>query len=176
MAEAWVETDYAVTWLRMDARPSQPRPPAPASAGLSLQRVTDAPAGYMRHLYDAVGAAYHWTDMHGWSDAEVEAFAGDPAMGLYVLGLTGWPAGFFMLDRRGGAACDLAYFGLVPQAVGRGLGGYLLGTAVHMGWDDGCAALTVNTCTLDHPRALPLYQSWGFTPERRETRRARLPR
>jgi hypothetical protein len=34
--------------------------------------------------------------------------------------------------------------------------------------------MTVNTCTLDHPRALPAYQSWGFHPVRREERRRRV--
>jgi hypothetical protein len=27
----------------------------------------------------------------------------------------------------------------------------------------------VNTCTFDHPRALPLYQKLGFVPYRQET-------
>jgi ribosomal protein S18 acetylase RimI-like enzyme len=30
--------------------------------------------------------------------------------------------------------------------------------------------MTVNTCTLDHPRALALYQRLGFTPIAREER------
>jgi hypothetical protein len=34
----------------------------------------------------------------------------------------GWPQGFFMLDRREAGICDLAYFGLVPEAVGAGWG------------------------------------------------------
>jgi len=35
--------------------------------------------------------------------------------------------------------------------------------------------LTVNTCTLDHPRALPLYQRLGFTAYNREERFGELP-
>jgi GNAT superfamily N-acetyltransferase len=67
---------------------------------------------------------------------------------------------------------DLAYFGLVPEAVGQGLGRFLLETAVHLAWDrPGATRVTVNTCSLDHPRALPLYQRAGFEPVRRETRR-----
>jgi GNAT superfamily N-acetyltransferase len=83
----------------------------------------------------------------------------------------GWPHGFFVLDSREAGRCDLAYFGLVPQAIGRGLGTFLLQTAVHMAWDrPATGRLTVNTNSLDHPRALPLYQKAGFEPVRRETR------
>ena len=36
--------------------------------------------------------------------------------------------------------------------------------------------VTVNTNSLDHPRALPLYQKAGFVPVRRETHRRVLSR
>ena len=69
---------------------------------------------------------------------------------------------------------DIAYFGMTPEAQGRGLGDWLLGTAIHMAWDAAPRMLTVNTCSLDHPRALPLYQKWGFEPVRREQRRRKV--
>ena len=50
----------------------------------------------------------------------------------------------------------------------RGLGGWLLQSAIELAWDKGPKKLTVNTCTLDHPKALPLYQKMGFQPTRRE--------
>ena len=54
-----------------------------------------------------------------------------------------------------------------------GLGSWMLRTAVHMGWDrEGTERMTVETCSLDHPRALGLYQRAGFTPvgQQRKTR------
>ena len=46
-----------------------------------------------------------------------------------------------------------------------------------MAWDrPGAARVTVNTNSLDHPRALPLYQKAGFVPVRRETRSRVLTR
>ena len=93
---------------------------------------------------------------------------------LYTLIRDGWPHGFFILDCRAPEVCDLAYLGLVPEAIGRGLGTFLLHTALHMAWDrPGTARVSVNTNTLDHPRALPLYQKAGFAPVRRETARCR---
>ena len=81
----------------------------------------------------------------------------------------GVPRGFFMLDASEPWVTDLTYFGLVPGSVGRGLGTYLLRTAILTAWNrEGLEKLTVNTCTLDHPRALQHYQKNGFAPVRRE--------
>jgi GNAT superfamily N-acetyltransferase len=89
----------------------------------------------------------------------------------------GWPGGFFVLDTREPGTCDLAYFGLVPDAIGRGLSRWFLASAVHMGWDrPGVGRMTVNTNTLDHPRALALYQQTGFAPIRREDEARKLTR
>jgi hypothetical protein len=42
-------------------------------------------------------------------------------------------------------------------------------------WTHGIPKFKVNTCTLDHPRALPLYQRLGFVPYAREDRYIELP-
>ncbi len=56
------------------------------------------------------------------------------------------------------------YFGLAPDYTGLGLGAFFLGEAIAIAWDKGPRRLHVQTCTLDHPRALPLYQRFGFQP------------
>lgn len=161
--------DYTVTWLEMTARPALSRREAPA--GISLARAENPPVHFFRYLYDAVGSAYAWTDLHAWSDAQIAAFAQDEAVHLNIAYAGGCPAGFVMLDFREAEVADVAYFGLIPEFVGRGLGSWLLLEGVHDAWDAGIEKLTVNTCTLDHPSALPLYQKTGFDPVRRENRR-----
>ena len=162
--------EYVVTYLEMDGRPAYPRPHLPPGPPAALIAAEDPPAWYFRALYDAVGREHEWTDHHARPDAEIEDFLRDPAVALYSFVRAGWPHGFFVLDGRERGRCNLAYFGLVPQALGRGLGTFLLQTAVHMAWDrPGTARLTVNTNSLDHPRALPLYQKAGFVPVRRVT-------
>lgn len=159
--------DYTITYLEMADRPSYPRPSLPMGRKLALLRAETPPVWYFLSLYDAVGAAHEWTDMHTRPQAELEAFVQDPQVHLYTLICDGWPAGFFQCDFRTAGVGALAYFGLVPEAVGKGLGTYLLKTAIHTLWDGpGVARLTVETCTLDHPRALPLYQKMGFVPSR----------
>ena len=165
------EVDCVITHLEMTARPGAPRPHLPLGPASALIGAERPPVRYFLWLYDAVGHAYEWTDMLDMPEDEVAAFLHDPAVTLYTLVRDGWPHGFFVLDCRLPEACDLAYFGLLPEAIGRGLGSFLLLTAVHMAWDrPGTARLTVNTNSLDHPRALPLYQKAGFEPVRRETK------
>ncbi len=168
--------DYVVTFLAMETRPDYPRPSLPHGAPAALIVAEAPPAWYFLALYDAVGRDYHWTDLHARPRAEIGAWLADPAVTLCTLLRDGWPHGFFVLDAREAGVCNLAYFGLVPQAIGQGLGRFLLETAVLAAWDrDGVARVTVNTCSLDHPRALPLYQRAGFSPVRRETRRRQFP-
>lgn len=171
------EVDVVVTYLEMADRPGFPRPhlaPGPAAALIGGDR---PPVWYFLTLYGAVGRDHEWTDMHVMAEADVAAFLHDPDVTLYTFMRDGWPHGFFVLDSRTPEVCNLAYFGLVPEAIGRGLGTFLVQTAVHMAWDrPGTRLVTVNTNSLDHPRALPLYQRAGFEPVRRDTVRRTLSR
>lgn len=164
-----MKLDYTITWLETTTRPDTPRrsPPDPT---LSIHRAHHPTVHFFRYLYDAVGAPYEWTDMHAWSDAEIAAFVQNEAVHLNVAYRRGCPVGFIMLDYRAHPVADIAYFGLIPEAVGAGLGGWLLREGVHDAWDAGIDTLTVNTCTLDHPGALPLYRKLGFEPIRQEKR------
>jgi GNAT superfamily N-acetyltransferase len=74
----------------------------------------------------------------------------------------GEPAGFYELDHGHAPLVNLSYFGLLPWALGKGLGYALLHHAIFTAWQGRCTALTVNTCTADHPRALPNYLKAGF--------------
>ncbi len=180
---------YVVTYLEMAAPPARPAPPAPAgprTGNLALMKAEKPSAGYFLYLYRAVGARWQWSDWLARPRAEAEAFAGDPQVETFVLYREGAPAGFFMLDFRGRAgeagagegaerpeSCELAYLGLVESAQGLGLGGWLLGTALARAWERPIRRLIVETCTLDHPGALALYQKAGFVPTGRaeKTRR-----
>ncbi len=169
--------EYLITYLEMDARPSYPRPPLPTGKPMALIHAETPPVWYFLNLYDAVGRDHEWTDMHAEPKEVLREYVQDDRMELFTLIRTGWPAGFFMLDRREAGRCDLAYFGLVPEAIGHGFGKYLLHTAIHTGWDHSdTERMTVQTCTLDHPRALQIYQKSGFTPYNQERKTRVLSR
>ena len=100
---------------------------------------------------------------------------GLPAIEIYVLYIDGVPAGFAELARSG-AETELAYFGLLPAFIGRGIGGWLLRWSIARAWSTGPPRLWVHTCTLDHPRALGVYQQAGFAIYHRQERRDDDPR
>ena len=175
--KAGTKIDYSVTWLEMDACPEFDWPHLPVGSTAALLRSEGAPVWWFLTLYDAVGRDYAWEDLHQREHSELEDWLNGDAMALYTLLDHGWPQGFFLLEDAGDGVIDLAYFGLVPEAVGKGLGVWLLKTAILTVWDrPGTKKLTVNTCTLDHPRALATYQKHGFTPVRREDRTRVLTR
>ncbi len=59
---------------------------------------------------------------------------------------------------------EIAYFGLLPEFIGRGLGGDLLTSAIENAWAWSPAPFRVwvHTCNRDHPGALANYQARGF--------------
>ena len=163
--------EYRITFLEMTARPGYGYPPQPTGAPASLLRAEEPPLWYFMALYDAVGRDYAWDDLHSVDPAQTSAWLDDPAVTLWTLLRSGWPQGFFILDARDARVTNLAYFGLVPQAVGKGLGTFMLRTAILTAWErPGLEKLTLDTCSLDHPRALAAYQKNGFEVVGQETR------
>ena len=92
----------------------------------------------------------------------------DAKLSLYVLYIAGVPGGMAELDFREPGTGQLAYFGLMPEFTGRGFGPYLLRWALDTAWQYGPRRLIVDSCTLDHPAALAMYQRAGFVPYKQE--------
>ena len=149
-----------VTFLRMERAPDAPPPPLPD--GAVIQRVAAPTVAFYRYLYNTVGAEYVWWLRRTMADADLAALLRYPGVSVHVLYVGGAPAGFFELDGRPAPEMNLSYFGLLPHAVGMGIGGLFLRHAVAEMWGRAPRALTVNTCTADHPRALPTYLRTGF--------------
>jgi GNAT superfamily N-acetyltransferase len=159
-----------VTFLRMDQRPStEPSPGLSLPEGVAVVRLDRCTVGFYRYLYETVGGDYVWWLRRTLSSAALDSILRDPGVSVHVLYAGGEPAGFFELDRRGSPVINLSYFGLMPHAVGRGYGTAFLDSAVRTAWAaaPGVRAVTVNTCTADHPRALPGYLKAGFRVMRR---------
>ena len=59
---------------------------------------------------------------------------------------------------------EIAYFGLLPEFIGRGFGGGLLTSAIETAWTwaPTPSRVWVHTCNRDHPSALANYQARGF--------------
>lgn len=156
-----------VTFLRLDRRSDRGSEAATAlPPGCELVSLRAPSVTFYRYLYDTVGAAHCWWLRRAMPDAVMAGILNDPAVGITVLYDGGEPVGFYELDARGRPDVNLSYFGLVPHAIGKGLGRALLRAAIDDGLAGSDRGLTVNTCTADHPRALPNYLRAGFRPMR----------
>lgn len=162
--EPVAKVGVTVTFLRMDRRPADTAPKLPDGTG--LVRLDACSVAFYRYLYNTVGADYVWWLRRTLPDRELADLLADPGVSIHVLYKGGEPAGFFELDRRPWSSVNLSYFGLMPQAVGIGAGAAFLRQAVDLAWAHGPKAVTVNTCSADHPRALPTYLRAGFRPIR----------
>ena len=140
-----------------------------------IERMEECPGSFFRYLYAEVGRAYHWTDRLSWSDEQVRAHLADTDVSLWLLSSRAAPAGYFELRRHQDESVEVAYFGLLPEFVGRGWGGHLLTVAVREAWALQPERVWLHTCTLDHPAALPNYRKRGFRPVREEIYTAQLP-
>lgn len=153
-------TIVTVSFLRMDRMPPVTWSALPAGAVIEAALRMDV-AEY-RALYDEVGQDWLWWLRRMMPDDMLAKLLADPAIAVHVLRLDGVVAGFYELDATPWPDVNLSYFGLLPSAIGRGLGFSLLGSAIERVFAGPVRGMTVNTCTADHPRALPNYQRAGF--------------
>jgi hypothetical protein len=155
--------EVTTTYLEMRARPTTPLGPPPR-AGVQVVRAVKPGARFYRYLYDAVGVPWHWYDRRRITAAELAAIVDDDRVHVHVLWRDGVPVGYAELDRRTAGQVELAYFGLVPEAIGGKLGPWLLAWSIHEAWRPAdVTRVWVHTCTLDHPAALRTYLEAGFT-------------
>ena len=149
------------TYLEMRS-PEQLRPKR-ADERFQVREKADDDWRFNREMYFRVGEHWRWIDKQPWMDDEwrewtqqVQTFAAysdDQIAGYYEL----------RQDDKGGV--EIAYFGLLPEFIGRGLGGALLTSAIEQAWKMApvLERVWVHTCNRDHPQALANYQARGMS-------------
>ena len=141
----------------------------PPAAGVTVEREAQCVPSLWRHLYTEVGREYHWVDRLPWTDEDIRTYLADPALELWILREQGEPAGYFELRTHDDGAVEIAYFGLLPHSVGRGLGKFMLTRAVELAWERGASRVWLHTSSLDHSSALSNYLARGFSIWKQET-------
>ena len=164
-----------ITYLEMRAWPVPPRIPAPLGK-LALIRAEECTVSFYRYLYETVGTPWLWYERRLLDDEALLAEIARPTTEIFVLYVSGVPAGYFELDTAPERDTELRYFGLVPQFIGRRLGPFLLQAAIDQAWLRPIERLWVHTRTFDHPKALGLYQRAGFVVYDRRPVRFEDPR
>jgi GNAT superfamily N-acetyltransferase len=162
-----------VTYLEMRERPRLRRLTKPE--GWRLERIAGDLDRY-RALFRQVGEPWLWFSRLLIGDAALKTILNDPRVEAYALTDGNEDIGFVELDFRPANACELSYFGVVPEAVGTRAGRLLMNEAVRRAFKRPIRRFFVHTCSLDHPAALPFYMRSGFTPYKRAIEVADDPR
>ena len=150
-----------VTFLEMTQRPT-PRPVP--DAGLQLVRWRDVDPAKYRILFERVGGRWLWYSRLAMDDPTLLAQVGEVHA---VVDRRRIEVGMIELDVRQPGHCLIRFLGLVPELAGKGLGKWLFAQVLALAWRRGVERVSVNTCSLDHPAALPSYLKVGFIPVRR---------
>jgi ribosomal protein S18 acetylase RimI-like enzyme len=149
------------TYLEMTSPSDADAPPAP-EADAALERAGACAPALWRGLYAEVGREHHWIDRLPWTDQQIEDYLADPAIELWLLRAGGEVAGYFELRRDKDGGVEIAYLGLLPAFIGRGLGRFMLASAIERAWALEPTRVWVHTSSLDHASALPNYLARGF--------------
>lgn len=150
-----------MTYVEMTS-PGQLVPVAPVP-GLTLEPLDDG-SPLIPGILARIGADYGWKSASRTEQEWAVWFTGHPGRAFWLLLVEGDPAGMVTYDLHPGGEAEIVTFGLLPEFVGKGLGGFALTLAVQQAW-----ALTpsvnrvwLHTSSFDHPHALPNYQRRGF--------------
>jgi GNAT superfamily N-acetyltransferase len=168
MNEQGKNVEVTRTYLQL-ARPGDFKPALAGDSSVRVELVRECPASFYRYLYGEVGRLYHWVDRLVWADDEIRAHLQRPQISLWVMYCEGAPAGYFELERHEDGSTEVAYFGLIQDFLGRGLGKHLLSVAVERAWANDANRVWLHTCTLDDPAAMPNYLKRGFKPFKQES-------
>ena len=142
----------------------QPALSAPVDSGFRLERWREADLATYRALFKAIGENWLWYSRLVMPDHELSRIFKEPRIEIYRLFERDRIAGMLELDFSARNECELSFLGLVPDAIGKGAGRFLMNEAIRLAWTKPIERFWVHTCTFDHPAALSFYRRSGFTP------------
>lgn len=158
-----------MTYVEMTAR-DQLNPAAPVP-GLVLDAL-ERESPLIPEILARVGAAYGWRSASRTADEWRAWFAASPRRLFGLLSFDGEPAGIVAYDPQRRNVVEILSFGLVPEYVGKGLGGYALTLGIERAWEllPTVRRVWLHTSSFDHPNALPNYHRRGFVTFKTEQR------
>jgi GNAT superfamily N-acetyltransferase len=142
--------------------PEQLRPKCLDDPCLQISPVQPPSWQFNQSMYCRIGADWHWQEKQDWPEDLWRAYVAVPGLHTFVVRWAGETAGYFELREDAHGGVEIAYFGLLADFIGKGLGGVVLSRALKYAWALGPERVWVHTCTLDHPAALANYEARGM--------------
>jgi GNAT superfamily N-acetyltransferase len=128
-----------------------------------IERVVEPALPHYRWLFNRVGQPWNWFSRNQMNDLALAEIVHDPRVEVLHLKYGDAVVGFAELDRRVETEVELKFFGLFPDWTGCGLGRPLLSLVLNHAWSTQPRRVWLHTCSEDHPAALKLYLSLGFS-------------
>ena len=123
-----------------------------------------------KFFYKQIGKSYRWIDRLSWNDAKWMAYTSNSNLETYILRENDDLIGFFeLLFHPETNNCEIAYFGILDQYIGKNYGKYLLTEALKLGFRKNTKKVWLHTCSLDHKHALKNYLGRGMKIFKSET-------
>ena len=123
-----------------------------------------------KFFYKEIGKKHRWKDRLVWNDKKWIDYLENSGVSTYILKQKKDFIGYFEqiidIDKLD---CEIAYFGILEEYIGKQLGGYLLSEAIKISFNIGAKRIWVHTCSLDHKNALQNYLSRGMKVFKYET-------
>ena len=123
-----------------------------------------------KFFYKEIGKKHRWIDRLSWTEKNWIKYVTSPDVKTYVLkedlNLAGYFEHIFHNEKND---CEIAYFGVLEEFIGKKYGGYLLSEAIKESFRLGARRVWVHTCSLDHKHALENYKSRGMKIFKSET-------
>src|SRR5437660_296456 len=126
-------TSIVTTYLEMHS-PDQLRPKRCTDRRFHIQEQIERDWRFNRDLYLAVGQMWSWNDKRVWSDEQWKEYGLAPELRTFAAYYEHTLAGYYELRHDDGGGVEIAYFGLLPEFIGRRLGGALLTSAIEEAW------------------------------------------
>jgi GNAT superfamily N-acetyltransferase len=169
LLEGPAEGAIAVTVTSLEMTSADRLIPAAAPDGATWHRVQSDKHSTSRAFYRDVGGPWFWVDRLTWTDAQWQEWTDRDVHHLIVCQRDGRDAGYAELEQQSDGNVEIAYFGLLPEMIGKGLGRWWLSEVIAEAWRlPGTRRVWVHTCTLDGPAALATYTGRGLQPYARE--------
>ena len=113
-----------------------------------------------KFFYKQIGKKHQWVDRLIWQDKNWIEYVSNKNLKTFILKKNNNFVGYFELLFNKNE-CEIAYFGILEEFIGKGYGGFLLSEAIRIGFKN-ANRIWVHTCSLDHPNAIENYKSRGM--------------
>ena len=152
-----------VTYLEMVSYPKHLILTKPEKLNAEIKLMVEPTVDFYRYLYDTVGEKRTWIERRLLDDNNLQKLIRSSNVEIYILYVDDNVAGFGEIGwDTASNGSEIKYFGLMPEYIGKRLGPYFLNNIINIAWGRNPVRLRVNTCDLDHPSALRVYQKSGF--------------